>query len=81
MVFTPRADSFPAPLKEPSPPMTTMPSMPCFLQIAESFNKKTVNGLAMLFYQAYYSACIFADLPADVKQAEILFEEYKREQL
>lgn len=52
-----------------------------FLQIAESFNKKTVNGLAMLFYQAYYSACIFADLPADEKQAERLFKEYKREQI
>lgn len=57
------------------------PAQTRFLQIAEGFNKKTVNGLAMLFYQAYYSACIFADLPADVKQAEILFEEYKREQL
>lgn len=49
-----------------------------FLQLAESFNKKTVNGFAMLFYQAYYSACIFADIPADEKQAERLFEEYKK---
>lgn len=52
-----------------------------FLQIAESFNKKIINGLAMLFYQAYYAACIFADLPADEKQAEKLFEEYKGELL
>lgn len=54
------------------------PAQTRFLQIAESLNKKTINGLAMLFYQAYYSACIFADLPADEKQAERLFEEYKR---
>ena len=52
-----------------------------FLQLAEECGKKTVNGLAMLFYQAYYAACIFADMPADERTAERLFEEYKREVL
>ncbi len=37
IVLMPRDASFCAPLKEPSPPITMMPSMPCFLQISAPF--------------------------------------------
>ncbi len=47
-----------------------------FLKIAESLDKKIINGQAMLFYQAYYSECIYFGLSADEKQAKSLFEKY-----
>ena len=50
-----------------------------FLEIAESLNKKTVNGEAMLFYQAYYAQCIYFNLNADEAQAKRLFEKYSKE--
>ena len=37
IVFTPRYASFCAPRKDPSPPITTRPSSPYFLQIAAAF--------------------------------------------
>ena len=37
---------------------------------------KTVNGGAMLFYQAYYADCLFVDKKANDSEAEALFEEY-----
>lgn len=48
-----------------------------FLEIAESLNKKIINGAAMLFYQAYYAECIFFGVEADEGEAKKLFEEYK----
>lgn len=50
-----------------------------FLRIAESLNKKIVNGFGMLFYQAYYSACIFAGITPDEKSAKALFREFLKE--
>lgn len=52
------------------------PKKSAFLQIAESFDKKIINGEAMLFYQAYYSECIYFGIEADARQAKRLFEKY-----
>ena len=51
-----------------------------FLRIAESFGKKTLNGLGMLFYQAYYSACIFAGVAPDEIKAKEYFLQFLKEQ-
>lgn len=47
-----------------------------FLRIARELGKKTVNGEAMLFYQAYYAECIYFDRKADDGEAKILFKKY-----
>lgn len=47
-----------------------------FLKIAKGLGKKTVNGQAMLFYQAYYAECIYLDLQPNAEVAKALFEEY-----
>lgn len=47
-----------------------------FLRIAERFGKPIVNGLAMLFYQAYYSECIYFGAAPNASQAKKLYEEY-----
>lgn len=56
-----------------------VPEKSRFLEIAENLGKKIINGRAMLFYQAYYSECIFFDLQADAKTAKKIFEEYLKE--
>lgn len=53
-----------------------VPEKSRFLEIAESCGKKIINGGAMLFYQAYYSECIYFGTEPDEKQAKTLFEEY-----
>lgn len=50
-----------------------------FLRIASSLGKKTVNGLAMLFYQAYYADCYFFGIKPDGALAAKLFNDYKKE--
>ena len=50
-----------------------------FLEIAESFGKRIINGEAMLFYQAYFSECIYFGHQADGVQAKKFFEEYCKE--
>ena len=50
-----------------------------FLEIAASLGKKTMNGWAMLFYQAYYSECIYTGLEPDEPTAEKLFKEFLEE--
>ncbi|MDE6586649.1 MAG: shikimate dehydrogenase [Clostridia bacterium] len=52
-----------------------------FLRIAESLNKKIINGEAMLFYQAYFADCIYFNLIPDDGEAKKLFEEFTKEQL
>ena len=47
-----------------------------FLRLAELNGKKIVNGMAMLFYQAYYSDCIYFNLTPSESQALKLFNEY-----
>lgn len=48
-----------------------------FLRLARTAGKRTVNGLAMLFYQAYYAQCVYFGCTPDDGQAKQLFEEYK----
>lgn len=50
-----------------------------FLAIAESLGKKIINGRAMLFFQAYYSDCIYFGLAPEKEQAEKLFNGYLKE--
>lgn len=50
-----------------------------FLRLAKGLGKKTVNGLGMLFYQAYYSECFYFGLRPSAEEAKILFEEFKKE--
>ena len=55
------------------------PAVSKFLEIAASLGKQTMNGRAMLFYQAYYAACIYAEMQPDEYVAEKLFKEYLEE--
>lgn len=57
------------------------PNKSAFLQIAENCGKKIINGEAMLFYQAYYSQCIYFNKPADEKEAKQLFNKFTEETL
>lgn len=50
-----------------------------FLRIAESLNKKIINGRAMLFYQAYYSDCYYFGINPSAETAKKLFEKYLKE--
>lgn len=52
-----------------------------FLQIAKTYGKQTVNGKAMLFYQAYYADCIFFGLTPDEAQAKKLYNEFSKEEI
>ena len=51
-----------------------------FLRIAKSLGIKTMNGAAMLFYQAYYADCLYLGVQADKNQAQSLYEKYLRNQ-
>lgn len=52
-----------------------------FLRIAEGLGKKIINGRAMLFYQAYYSDCIYFNLTPSPETAKKLFEKYLKEEI
>ena len=52
-----------------------------FLEIAEKLNKKILNGEGMLFYQAYYSECIYFNTEPSAKEAEKLFKLYKEKMI
>ena len=47
------------------------------MRIAESCGKKIVNGEAMLFYQAYFSDCIYLGAEPSDEEAGGLFAKYK----
>ena len=47
------------------------------VRIAASLNKRTVNGAAMLFYQAYYADCIYLRRGTDAAEAKTLWDEYR----
>ena len=47
-----------------------------FLEVAENSGKKIINGEGMLFYQAYYSECIYFKVKPDERQAKELFEQF-----
>ncbi len=57
-----------------------VPKEPAFLKQAKSLGLQTINGEAMLFYQAYYAECLFLGWEADEAQAKILYEKYQRRQ-
>ena len=50
-----------------------------FLRLAELNGKRIVNGMAMLFYQAYYADCIYFNLTPSASQARELFKKYSEE--
>ena len=47
-----------------------------FLRVAASLGKRTVNGEAMLFYQAYYSDCIYLERTPSADEAKAYYEAY-----
>lgn len=48
-----------------------------FLRVAEEEGKRIVNGLSMLFYQAYMADCIYLGISPSAEKAKNLFEKYK----
>ncbi len=47
-----------------------------FLRVAEAYGKPTLNGAAMLFYQAYFADCIFLNKDPNSEEAKTLWKEY-----
>lgn len=47
-----------------------------FLRLAKQVGLQTLNGAAMLFYQAYYSDCFYLDIQPDRAQAEALYQKF-----
>ncbi len=47
-----------------------------FLRLAKQAGLRTLNGAAMLFYQAYYSDCIYLNKAADENEAKTLYKKY-----
>ena len=45
---------------------------------AEDLGKKIVNGMSMLFYQAYFAECIYHGIQPDKDTAKALFTEYEK---
>ena len=48
-----------------------------FLRLAKEQGLRTLNGESMLFYQGYYSDCLYLGLTPDDGQAEEFYKEYK----
>ena len=48
-----------------------------FLRLAKQSGLRTLNGESMLFYQGYYSDCLYLGLSPDDGQAEKLYKAYK----
>lgn len=56
-----------------------VPAQSEFLRIAKQNNIKTINGAAMLFYQAYYADCLYLDRQPSDKEAVALYQKFKAE--
>jgi shikimate dehydrogenase len=54
-----------------------VPTQSEFLRIASSLGKQTVNGEAMLFYQAYRADCIYLDRTPNEREAKQLWNKYR----
>ncbi len=54
-----------------------VPEQSEFLRVAHSLGKLTLNGEAMLFYQAYMSDCIFLGRQGSADEAKSLYEKYQ----
>lgn len=52
------------------------PSETEFLRLAKTQGLRTLNGAAMLFYQAYYADCLFLGRQADENEAKKFYEKY-----
>jgi shikimate dehydrogenase len=52
------------------------PKQTAFMAQAKAKGVKTVGGLAMLFYQAYYADCLYVGKKADEQEAEQLYQGY-----
>ncbi len=52
-----------------------------FLRVAKSLGKRTVNGKAMLFFQAYFAECVWFGKEADLQTADALYKEFIKEVL
>ena len=50
-----------------------------FLRLASENHVKTLNGAAMLFYQAYYADCLYLGLIPTTEQAKSFYEKYLKE--
>ncbi|MBO5277380.1 MAG: hypothetical protein J6B05_01845 [Clostridia bacterium] len=53
------------------------PAQSEFLRLAKEEGLQTLNGESMLFYQGYYSDCLYLGLTPDDRQAEELYKKYK----
>ena len=53
-----------------------VPPQSQFLRVAEAYGKTTLNGAAMLFYQAYFADCIFLNRDPNSEEAKTLWKEY-----
>ena len=51
-----------------------------FLRLAQECGLQILNGASMLFYQAYYSDCLYLNIRPDSQQAKLLYEKYLAEQ-
>lgn len=49
-----------------------------FLRLAKEKGVKTLNGEAMLFYQAYFSDCLYLEKEPNDEEAKALYEKYLR---
>ncbi|MDE6274458.1 MAG: shikimate dehydrogenase [Clostridiales bacterium] len=56
-----------------------VPAQSEFLRIAKECGKRTVNGAAMLFYQAYMADCIYLNRAPNADEAKKLYERYREE--
>ena len=54
-----------------------VPAQSEFLRVAAALGKKTVNGAAMLFYQAYFADCVYTKRKPDADEAKRFWEEYR----
>ena len=50
-----------------------------FLRLAEAQGLSILNGMAMLFYQAYYADCIYLGVTPDDAQAAQFFQKYNEQ--
>lgn len=57
-----------------------IPTQSEFLRLAETQGVKTLNGAAMLFYQAYYADCLFLNKTPNAKEAKEFYEEFLKDE-
>ena len=54
------------------------PAQSEFLRQADSLGLQTINGAAMLFYQAYYADCLYLGLQPDHAQADEFYQKFSQ---